>query len=197
MANPGLGEAERTDLVYRLMAARRAVRGAKQDADPKAEATAHKAVDEIKRALGERGPVWWDDGAPDLTRHMKRSVRSQGPFGEHAELPKNVGESGKKPTSKASPARPSARSPTRRPTKRPHRRTNASVSAASVKKPRKRRPGRRNANAGSRQSTRPRRLSTRRSRSIRPAPRRCEQNSRPSRRRSGPRNRNGAKKKSG
>jgi hypothetical protein len=74
MANPGLGEAERTDLVYRLMAARRAVRGAKQDADPKAEATAHKAVDEIKRALGERGPVWWDDGAPDLNRHMAKNT---------------------------------------------------------------------------------------------------------------------------
>jgi hypothetical protein len=24
--------------------------------------------------LGERGPVWWDDGAPDLTRHLARTT---------------------------------------------------------------------------------------------------------------------------
>jgi HAD superfamily hydrolase (TIGR01509 family) len=35
------------------------------------EGAAHKAVDEVKRALGERGPAWWDDGAPDLNRHMR------------------------------------------------------------------------------------------------------------------------------
>ena len=26
---------------------------------------AHRAVDRVKRALGERGPVWWKDGALD------------------------------------------------------------------------------------------------------------------------------------
>ena len=52
------------------MKARRAVRDAKRSADLKAEAAAHKAVDEVKRALGERGPVWWEDGSPDLNRHM-------------------------------------------------------------------------------------------------------------------------------
>ena len=56
------------------MTARRAVRDAKQDADLKAEAAAHRAVDEMKRALGERGPVWWDDGAPDLNRHMAKTT---------------------------------------------------------------------------------------------------------------------------
>jgi hypothetical protein len=55
MANPGLDDAERADLVGRLMKARRAVRGAKKAADPEAEATAHQAVDEVKQALGERG----------------------------------------------------------------------------------------------------------------------------------------------
>jgi hypothetical protein len=25
------------------------------------------------RSLGERGPVWWGDGAPDLNRHMARN----------------------------------------------------------------------------------------------------------------------------
>jgi hypothetical protein len=43
--------------VGRLMAARRSVRGAKKRADREAEAAAHMAVDEVKRALGERGPA--------------------------------------------------------------------------------------------------------------------------------------------
>ena len=74
MANPALGETQRTDLVHRLMAARRAVRDAKQKNDLRAEAAAHKAVDEVKHALGERGPVWWDDGSPDLNRHMAKNT---------------------------------------------------------------------------------------------------------------------------
>lgn len=74
MANPKLDEAERAGLVGRLMKARRAVRDAKRGADLKAEAAAHKAVDEAKRALGERGPVWWEDGSPDLNRHMAKNT---------------------------------------------------------------------------------------------------------------------------
>ena len=74
MANSGLGEAERAELVGRLMEARRAVRGARKAADPEAEATAHRAVDQVKQALGERGPVWWGDGSPDLNRHMAKNT---------------------------------------------------------------------------------------------------------------------------
>ena len=74
MANPQLDEAERVGLVARLMKARRAVRDAKRSADLEAEAAAHKAVDEVKRALGERGPVWWEDGSPDLNRHMAKNT---------------------------------------------------------------------------------------------------------------------------
>jgi hypothetical protein len=74
MANPELDEAERADLVRRLGAARRAVRDAKLSADLKAEGAAHKTVDEVKRALGERGPVWWKDGSPDLNRHMAKNT---------------------------------------------------------------------------------------------------------------------------
>ena len=74
MANPGLDEVKRADLVGRLMAARRAVRDAKKESDREAEGAAHKAVDEVKRALGERGPVWWDDGSPDLNRHMAKNT---------------------------------------------------------------------------------------------------------------------------
>lgn len=73
-ANPYLTEAKRVDLVGRLMKARRAVREAKKARNPEAEAAAHKAVDEVKHALGERGPVWWDDGSTDLNRHMAKNT---------------------------------------------------------------------------------------------------------------------------
>jgi hypothetical protein len=56
------------------MTARRAVRDAKKAADPGAEAAARRAVDEVKRLLGERGPVWWNDGSPDLNRHMAKNT---------------------------------------------------------------------------------------------------------------------------
>jgi hypothetical protein len=56
-ANPDLDEIERVDLVGWPMAARRSLRGAKKRADREAEAAAHMAVDDVKRALGERGPA--------------------------------------------------------------------------------------------------------------------------------------------
>jgi hypothetical protein len=43
-------------------------------ADREAEAVAHRIVDEVKRALGERGPAWWDDGSPDFNRHMAKNT---------------------------------------------------------------------------------------------------------------------------
>lgn len=42
----------------------------KKAGDVEAERSARAAVDEAKRALGERGPVWWLDGAPDFNRMM-------------------------------------------------------------------------------------------------------------------------------
>ena len=73
-ANPALAEDERQRLVAQLMAARRAVAAAKRAGDADAEAQAHAAVDAAKVALGERGPVWWDVGAPDLNRRMARNT---------------------------------------------------------------------------------------------------------------------------
>lgn len=70
-ANPHLPEAERARHVQALMAARRAVRDAGDDA---ARAAARRAVDAAKHALGERGPPWWDDGAPDYNRHLARNT---------------------------------------------------------------------------------------------------------------------------
>ncbi len=74
MANLVSDEEERTALVGRLMKARRTVRDAKRKTDLEAEAAAHKTVDEAKRALGERGAVWWDDGSPDLNRRMAKNT---------------------------------------------------------------------------------------------------------------------------
>lgn len=65
---PDLPEAERERLVHDLMDARRAVGTGKRAGDDAAVAAARKAVDAAKVDLGERGPVWWDDGAPDYNR---------------------------------------------------------------------------------------------------------------------------------
>jgi hypothetical protein len=49
------------------MAARRAVRDA---TDAKERIAARLEVDAAKKALGERGDVWWHDGAPDYNRRL-------------------------------------------------------------------------------------------------------------------------------
>lgn len=69
-SNPHLPETERQGLVNALMDARRAVKHAKHTDDADAMADARRHVDAAKHALGERGPVWWTDGAPDYNRHM-------------------------------------------------------------------------------------------------------------------------------
>lgn len=74
MANPALPEDRRKQLVAELMAARRAVGTALRAGDKTAEREARAAVDAVKQALGERGPVWWKDSAPDLNRHLARTT---------------------------------------------------------------------------------------------------------------------------
>jgi hypothetical protein len=74
VSDPRLGDEERRSLVERLMTARRAVGVAKMGGDKLAERKARADIDQSKRALGERGPVWWDDGAPDYNRHMARTT---------------------------------------------------------------------------------------------------------------------------
>lgn len=71
---PDLQPAQRDRLVRELMDARRAVRAAKRTGDPRSLTHARKAVDAAKNALGERGPVWWTDGSPDLNRHMVKNT---------------------------------------------------------------------------------------------------------------------------
>ena len=73
-ANPNLPDNERQALVDRLMAARRAVAAARRSGDAEAEKQARKEVHAAKLGLGERGPVWWDDGAPDFNRHLLKNT---------------------------------------------------------------------------------------------------------------------------
>lgn len=69
-SNPALAPEKRQELVNALMQARRQVGLAVKAGDPEAERRARAAVDEAKHALGERGPVWWTDGAPDYNRRL-------------------------------------------------------------------------------------------------------------------------------
>ncbi|WP_220011578.1 hypothetical protein [Bradyrhizobium sp. BR 10289] len=73
LSDPDLEPREKARLVKELMDARRAVKAAKGVGDRDAELEAHRRVDEAKRRLGERGPVWWDDGAPDFNRHLVKN----------------------------------------------------------------------------------------------------------------------------
>jgi len=72
--NPHLAPVERERLTRDLMAARRAVHSASLAEDPAALRRARAQVQAAKVALGERGPVWWTDGAPDLNRRLVRNT---------------------------------------------------------------------------------------------------------------------------
>ena len=72
--NPKLDAERRALLVADLMTARRDVGVAKRHGDAAAERAARARVDHAKHGLGERGPVWWSDGAPDYHRHMARNT---------------------------------------------------------------------------------------------------------------------------
>lgn len=69
--NPDLAESERVALTAQLMEARRALRGSRP---PEQRVQARAAVEKAKTALGERGPVWWSDGAPDYNSHLVKNT---------------------------------------------------------------------------------------------------------------------------
>jgi len=69
--NPHLPQPDKERLVAALMNGRRQLRGKRS---PEDRAAARAAVDASKVALGERGPVWWDDGEPDFNRHLVRNT---------------------------------------------------------------------------------------------------------------------------
>ncbi|QNN66911.1 hypothetical protein H9L13_09655 [Sphingomonas lutea] len=60
MSDPSLDPARRDALVRELMDARR-----KRD---------RARVDAAKRALGERGLPWWNDGTPDFNRYLAKNT---------------------------------------------------------------------------------------------------------------------------
>ncbi len=72
--NPALDAETRAAAVTQLMNARRAVGTGLRMADAASVATARQQVDAAKQRLGERGPPWWTDGAPDLNRHMAKNT---------------------------------------------------------------------------------------------------------------------------
>lgn len=79
-ANPALSPARRSALQKDLMNARRQCRKANLATKTAEEVRAiRKQVDDAKVALGERGPIWWEDaeGVGDLNRHgvMKSPYR--------------------------------------------------------------------------------------------------------------------------
>ncbi len=73
-ANPNLDSDVREQAVRDLMKARREKGVAIRAGDAAAREKARAAVDDAKRRLGERGPVWWTDGAKDWNRHMVRNT---------------------------------------------------------------------------------------------------------------------------
>ena len=60
--DPSLCDTTRRAAIKSLMQARLAERRAGDEAEHRA---ARDAIVAAKRRLGEAGPVWWDDGAPD------------------------------------------------------------------------------------------------------------------------------------
>jgi hypothetical protein len=73
-SDPDLAPASRDRLVAELMSARRDVGIGLRSGDGEAVRRARIMVDEAKRGLGERGPPWWTDGAPDLNRRLVRNT---------------------------------------------------------------------------------------------------------------------------
>jgi hypothetical protein len=72
--NPHLPADQKQHLVQDLMTARRAKGEAIRALDPQAREQARQRIDALKQALGERGPAWWTDHAPDYNRHLARNT---------------------------------------------------------------------------------------------------------------------------
>ncbi|MBG6076340.1 hypothetical protein [Polaromonas sp. CG_9.11] len=73
--HPALPDEARGALVQQLMNARRAVKTALDAHDAARLAQARAEVNAAKIAPGERGPVWWTDGAKDFNRHLVKIRR--------------------------------------------------------------------------------------------------------------------------
>jgi hypothetical protein len=72
-SNPVLSEDVRRSIVGDLMQTRRLVRSALKSGNADDLRAARAGVQAAKERLGERGPVWWSDGAPDETRKLVKN----------------------------------------------------------------------------------------------------------------------------
>jgi hypothetical protein len=71
--DPSLLVDRRAELTRELMNARRDKGRAMKKGNSAEREAARQRADAAKHALGERGAVWWHDGAPDWNRHMVRN----------------------------------------------------------------------------------------------------------------------------
>lgn len=71
-SNPSLSEESRAALRQELGIAQNQVKTALNSGIGLADA--RRQVEAVKVALGERGPVWWRDGAPDYNRRLARNT---------------------------------------------------------------------------------------------------------------------------
>ena len=66
--NPLLPAQAKVKYMRDLLNGRRALKAAKTSGDEDAISAARKLVARAQVGLGERGPAWWQDGAPDFNR---------------------------------------------------------------------------------------------------------------------------------
>jgi hypothetical protein len=69
-ANPTLSAERKIRYMRELLNGRRALKAAKLAGDESAITDARRMVALAQVGLGERGRVWWKDGAPDLNRTL-------------------------------------------------------------------------------------------------------------------------------
>jgi hypothetical protein len=72
-ANPTLSAARKVRYMRELLNGRRELRTAKVTGEEAAITAARQRVALAQVGLGERGKVWWKDGAPDLNRTLVKN----------------------------------------------------------------------------------------------------------------------------
>ena len=72
-ANPSLPAEAKVRHMRELLNGRRALKAAKTVGDDAAITAARKHIATAQAGLGERGAVWWKDGAPDFNRTLAKN----------------------------------------------------------------------------------------------------------------------------
>jgi len=72
-ANPSLPAEAKVRHMRELLNGRRALKAAKVANDEDAITAARRIIAGAQVGLGERGKVWWKDGAPDLNRTLAKN----------------------------------------------------------------------------------------------------------------------------